>query len=172
MRTFQSNASAMRWIFARLMSVKVDEQKSADGEKKVEATTRKLEISDQDLVSFDLEGVSTSRLRGELAREVLELFIDVMEVAAKQPNLTYLLFGFDLNSYQMTKSISIGKIHSKTLLFVLEISKEEFTCLQSLDVLIELLCSEKEPYNLPYSALFEPALRLFVKLHVQKLIFF
>lgn len=110
LRTFHSNASAMRWIFARLMSVKVDElkEKSVDGEKKG-SELRKLEVSDQDLIPFDLDGVSIARLRGELAREVLELFIEVMEVAPKQPNFTYHLFGFDLGSYQLTKTIGIGK---------------------------------------------------------------
>lgn len=44
----------------------------------------------------------------------------------------------------------------------LDVSSQELNCLHSLVTLIELLCAEHEPYKLPYSALFDPALRLFV----------
>src|SRR5262249_31983013 len=40
----------------------------------------------------------------------------------------------------------------------------ELNCMSSLITLIQVLCEEKEPYSLPYSALFEPALRLLEKL--------
>lgn len=95
------------------MSVVVDElrDKSAkeNGEATREKSIRQLEVSDQDIVPFDLEGIKPARLRGEIAREVLELLIEVLEVAAKQPNLAYLLFGFDLDSFQLKKTIGFGK---------------------------------------------------------------
>jgi hypothetical protein len=105
LRIFQLNASQMRWIFARLISINADEEDKKNGEK---AAIRKMEASDQDMIPFDLEGVEIPRLRGEIAREVLELSIDIMEVAPKQPNLAYLLFGFDLSSYHLMKTIGIG----------------------------------------------------------------
>jgi alpha-D-ribose 1-methylphosphonate 5-triphosphate diphosphatase PhnM len=111
LRTFQSNASAMRWIFARLMSVIVDEakEKKVDVASKDDKITRQIEVSDQDMIPFDLTDVKTARLRGEIAREVLELFIEVMDVMPNQPNLTYLMFGFSLDAFQLTKTISLGK---------------------------------------------------------------
>ncbi|KAI6189575.1 hypothetical protein M3Y97_00023300 [Aphelenchoides bicaudatus] len=153
LRTFETNASAMRWIFARLMSVIVDElkeKKIADNAPK-NKHLRQIEISEQDMIPFDLEGVKVARLRGEIAREILELFIEVMDAASKQPNLTYLMFGFSLEEFQLTKTIG------------LDISAQELNCMHSLMVLIEKLCDEKDPYNMSYSALFEPALRLLAK---------
>lgn len=102
LRTFQLISPQMKWIFARSMSVNVDEGAKEGAE------VRKIEVSDQDMISFDLEGVQIPRLRGEVAREVLEMFIEIMEVAPKQPNLAYILFGFDLSSFHLTKAIDVG----------------------------------------------------------------
>jgi hypothetical protein len=98
LQIFQSSALPMKWIFARLMSINVEE----------ESKIRKMEVSNQDMISFDLEDVEIPRLRGEIAFEVLELSIEIMEVAPDKPNLSYFLFGFDLSSWKMTKTIDIG----------------------------------------------------------------
>lgn len=107
----------MRWIFARLIYVAVDEfedksvvaKENGSAKKEKEKAIRRIEVSDQDIVPFDLEGIRMARLRGEIAREVLELFIETMDATPKRPNLAYLLFGFDLDSFQLTKTIGFGR---------------------------------------------------------------
>lgn len=109
LRTFESNVSAMQWIFARSMSVLVDESKEKKANGDNTKIIRQIEVSDQDMIAFDLVDVKTTRLRGEIGREILELFIEIMDVVPRQPNLTYLMFGFSLDGFQLTKTIGLGR---------------------------------------------------------------
>ncbi|KAI6180707.1 hypothetical protein M3Y98_00750200 [Aphelenchoides besseyi] len=136
LQTFELNAGAMRCIFARLLSIHSHE----------------IEVSDQDVIPFDLHNVTTARLRGEIARELLELFYEIMETSAGRPNLTYLLFGYELSNWRLTKQISLDE------------NNKSLTCMESLIDLVDSLVYNKEPHKTSYAVLYEPALRLLSKL--------
>ena len=156
LRTFESNGAPMRAIFTNLTAVSEE--------------TVDLIVSDQDVVPFNLQGVSMARLRGEIAHELLELFIEVLEAAPNRANLTYLLFGFEGINTRISQQLAIGALCATHMAengrrwHCLDENSKESTCMQSLLMLMESLIASQDASNIHYAVLFEPALRLLVSI--------
>uniref|UniRef100_A0AC34GXQ6 Uncharacterized protein n=1 Tax=Panagrolaimus sp. ES5 TaxID=591445 RepID=A0AC34GXQ6_9BILA len=127
-------------IFTRLTSVYDDE----------------MSISPNDIPLFDLpditEATKIPRLRGEIARLIIEIFVDSLEADPTKPNLTYLFCGFDLNN--------IGT----SILTTMDTVGESTSCLQSFINITEIFIAHIDPFNASFAALFEPTLRLFLRM--------
>uniref|UniRef100_A0A915DWS5 Uncharacterized protein n=1 Tax=Ditylenchus dipsaci TaxID=166011 RepID=A0A915DWS5_9BILA len=110
---------------------------------------QQLEVLQTDIVPENIEACDPARIRGEIARYLLEVCIDALESDAKAPNLAYLLLGFNLRDIQ-NSDISFNNKSTDGLRNILEIANT--------------LCSSDHPFEVPFSGLYEPALRVLLKL--------
>uniref|UniRef100_A0A7E4WAH4 Nucleoporin NUP188 homolog n=1 Tax=Panagrellus redivivus TaxID=6233 RepID=A0A7E4WAH4_PANRE len=132
--------NVLKGIFAKLTSVYDDE----------------IEITPLDAPLFDLpekeSAITPARLRGEVARQISEMLIASLEDAPTKPNLTYLLCGFDMTAIGSTQLQAVDTVG------------ESYSCLQSYVQIAELFIAHQDPFNASFSALFEPTLRLLLRL--------
>uniref|UniRef100_A0A914M5A3 Uncharacterized protein n=2 Tax=Meloidogyne incognita group TaxID=654580 RepID=A0A914M5A3_MELIC len=102
-----------------------------------------------DLALIDIEGISYGRLKGEVCRLMLEVFNDAMQYNSNSPNITYALMNFDLMNISAT---------------ILDLPGQGSTCLHNiLDIVLQLKTSDS-PLSTHFSGLYEPALRLILRL--------
>ena len=115
-----------------------------------------ISISPNDVPLFDLPDISENtkipRLRGEIARLIIEMFINSLEADPTRPNMAYLFCGFDIENIGMSQISSIDTVGEAT------------NCLQSFINISEIFIAHNDPFNASFSALFEPTLRLFLRM--------
>lgn len=58
----------------------------------------------------DLESVSIPRVRGEIARQIIETLIISLESDPTNGNITYLLCGFDVNDVKNSEIVTSGML--------------------------------------------------------------
>uniref|UniRef100_A0A915PCU3 Uncharacterized protein n=1 Tax=Setaria digitata TaxID=48799 RepID=A0A915PCU3_9BILA len=103
-------------------------------------------------VYYGIDELSVERIRGETARLFIEMCASSVENDPDPTNIAYLLCGFRTSDL-VNSVIDAPGLNGTTM-----------TCLHSLvDLLIEMTTSET-PLALPFSALFEPALRFMLRL--------
>uniref|UniRef100_A0A914CLZ9 RecF/RecN/SMC N-terminal domain-containing protein n=1 Tax=Acrobeloides nanus TaxID=290746 RepID=A0A914CLZ9_9BILA len=112
---------------------------------------RDVAISPLDVSLLDLEECDSASIRGDIIRQIVELMIDSLEIDSKQ-NVAFLLLGFNMTNIQATRVITEDSFGEGT------------SCLHSFLQIIEAFITAENPFDLPYSALFEPTLRLLLKL--------
>ncbi|CAD5212487.1 unnamed protein product [Bursaphelenchus okinawaensis] len=122
-------------VFARLISINLND----------------MVVDDNDLVLFDLESVSVSRLKGEIARDLMILYTKVLIAYPNQTNFVHHLFGFDLkniNNSDMSVIGSDGATLNSTV---------------SLVEIVEHLAYNEDPGSSQFVVLYECALKLLLK---------
>jgi len=136
--TMMPYKNILQGIFARLTSPFEEEMRVSP-----------VDVPLYDLPDFD--EVPIPRLRGEIAKLVIETLIASLESDPCQANITYLLCGFDVNSIGTSSLVSIDTVG------------ESINCIQSLVDIVEIFIARSDPFNVTFSALFEPTLRLLFK---------
>ncbi|VDK42605.1 unnamed protein product [Anisakis simplex] len=103
-------------------------------------------------VLYDIETLPVSRIHGEIARILIEICTTSIEMDPNNANLGYFLCGFNMTNLLGTRLENPG------------INGTTRTCLHSVVDALQMLISTERPYNLSYSALFEPMLRFLLRL--------
>ncbi|CAD5216866.1 unnamed protein product [Bursaphelenchus xylophilus] len=122
-------------IFARLISI----------------TGNEMIVDDNDLVPFDLEDVTEPRLRGEIARDLLNIYSKVLIAHPSECSFVHLLFGFNLKNIEESDMSVIGA-EGATL-----------NSTVSLVEILEHLAFSPKPESASFVILYESALRVLLK---------
>ena len=104
--TMMPYKNILQGIFARLTSPFEEEMRVSP-----------VDVPLYDLPDFD--EITIPRLRGEIAKLVIETLIASLESDPCQANITYLLCGFDVNSIGTSSLVSIGELVFNLVCFVI-----------------------------------------------------
>lgn len=102
-----------------------------------------------DLALIDIEGIPYGRLKGEVCRLMLEVFNDAIQYNCNSPNITFALMNFDLMNIFAT---------------MLDLPGQGSTCLHNILDIVLQLADSSSPFSTQFSGLYEPALRLILRL--------
>uniref|UniRef100_A0A915BZ70 Nuclear pore complex protein Nup205 n=1 Tax=Parascaris univalens TaxID=6257 RepID=A0A915BZ70_PARUN len=103
-------------------------------------------------VLYDVDYLPDSRIRAETARILIELCTTSIEMDPHKPNMGYFLCGFDMVDLSGSRLENPG------------INDTTRTVLHSVLDALEDLVNNVRPYAVPFCALFEPMLRLLLRL--------
>lgn len=104
----------------------------------------------------DLTNVSTARIRGEIIRLIIEIFVDSVNSSCKGMNITFLLLNFDMSS--MIALSSLKEMAAADLM------ASTVSPLHGFIDIINSLIEDENPFLAPNAPLYEPILRLFLSL--------
>uniref|UniRef100_A0A0N5B8M7 Nucleoporin NUP188 homolog n=1 Tax=Strongyloides papillosus TaxID=174720 RepID=A0A0N5B8M7_STREA len=119
-------------------------------------SNKDLDLGFNQLPLEDLSNVSTARIRGEIVRLIIEIFIDSVNSSCKGTNIAFLLLNFDMSS--MIAMSSLKEMASADLM------ASTISPLHGFVDIINTLIEEENPFLTSTAPLYEPILRLFLAL--------
>ncbi|CEF67829.1 Nuclear pore complex protein Nup205 [Strongyloides ratti] len=121
-----------------------------------EIDNKDFELGFNQLPLEDLTNVSTARIRGEIIRLIIEIFVDSVNSSCKGTNITFLLLNFDMSS--MIALSSLKEMASADLM------ASTVSPLRGFVDIINTLIEDENPFLASTAPLYEPILRLFLAL--------
>uniref|UniRef100_A0A0N4ZIA7 Uncharacterized protein n=1 Tax=Parastrongyloides trichosuri TaxID=131310 RepID=A0A0N4ZIA7_PARTI len=117
---------------------------------------KEVELGFNQLPLEDLTNVSTPRIKGEIVRLIIEIFIDSVNSSCKGSNIAFLLLNFDMSSMIATSSLKE--------MAAADIMATTVSPLHGFVDIISSFIEEENPFLISSASLYEPVLRLFLSL--------